>query len=276
MKRAIWITGGGGFIGSAIARSAPSLPVRAITREDFDLNDAKAVRRRFNNDAPPAVIHCAAISTGAACQANPSLARMINIDATRHLAELAAEIPFVFFSTDLVFDGKSGDYDETSLVNPLSLYAETKVEAEYAVLQNPGHTVVRTSLNAGLSPSNARAFNEEIRNAWAAGQEIRLFTDEFRCPIPAEYTARAVWSLLAANRPGLYHLAGSQRLSRFAIGELLAAHYAHLKPRITPISLRDYKGPLRPPDTSLNSSRIQSILPFPLPRFEDWLRVADL
>ena len=74
------------------------------------------------------------------------------------LAELAAEIPFFFLSTDLVFDGQTGNYDESAPVNPLSIYAETKAAAERIVLANPRHTVLRLSLNGGTSPSGRPRF----------------------------------------------------------------------------------------------------------------------
>jgi dTDP-4-dehydrorhamnose reductase len=129
---------------------------------------------------------------------------------TRVLAEFAADIPFLFFSSDLVFDGRKGNYDETAAVNPLSVYAQTKVEAEKIVLANPKHTVVRTSLNGGLSLKGDRGFNEQTRKAWESGKTLTLFTDEFRCPISAAVTARAMWELAGRNQPGLYHLAGSE------------------------------------------------------------------
>jgi dTDP-4-dehydrorhamnose reductase len=187
------------------------------------------------------------------------------------LAALAHDIPFIFFSTDLVFDGKQGHYDEAAVPSPLNVYGETKVEAEQIVLSNPNHTVIRTSLNGGTSPTGDRGFNEEMRRAWQAGRTLKLFTDEFRSPTSAAVTARAVWELAAANQPGLYHVSGSERLSRWRIGELMAARWPGLNPKIQPGSLREYEGPPRAPDTSLNCSKAQRLLSFRLPGFTDWL-----
>jgi len=187
------------------------------------------------------------------------------------LAELAAEIPFVFFSTDLVFDGKAGNYDETSPVNPLSVYAQTKVAAEQIVLRNPRHTVIRTSLNGGRSPTGDRGFNEQMRRAWLAGKTLKLFTDEFRSPIPAQLTAAATWELLHLRRPGIYHIAGKERLSRWQLGLMMAARWPELNPRIEPASCKDYPGETRAPDTSLNCDKAQQSLSFLLPGFSDWL-----
>jgi dTDP-4-dehydrorhamnose reductase len=100
---------------------------------------------------------------------------------------------------------------------------------------------------------------------------LTLFTDEFRCPIPASITTRAVWELAAQNRPGLYHLAGSERLSRWQIGKLLAARWAQLHPRVAPESLANDQGAPRSPDTSLNCDKVQPLLSFPLPGLSQWL-----
>ena len=271
----IWITGAGGLIGSYLVKSAPRFApdatVADLTRAYLDLTDASTVRAEFRRQNPQLIIHCAALSQSPACQANPALARKINVEATRLLAELAAEIPLVFLSTDLVIDGQTGNYDETAPVNPLSIYAETKVAAEQIVLANSRHTVCRLSLNGGASPTGDRGFNEQMRRAWQAQQTLRLFRDEFRCPMPAEVTARAIWELAARSQPGLYHLAGSERLSRWQIGQLLAARWPELNPRIESASVKEYAGAPRAPDTSLNCAKAQALLSFPLPGLTGWL-----
>lgn len=270
-----WITGAGGLIGNYLFRLAPALApayrVRPILRPDLDLLDAKAVSHQFQTDNPTLVIHCAALTRNPDCTADPAAARHLNVEVTRMLSDLAAEVPFFLFSTDLVFDGRVGFYDETATVNPLSVYAETKAEAEECVLRNPRHSVIRTSLNGGTSPTGDRGFNEEMRRAWAAGRSLTLFTDEFRAPMFAGVTARAVWELVLAQRPGLYHLAGRARLSRFEIGRLLAERWPDLQPQVVPGLLKDYSGPPRPPDTTLNCAKAQALLSFPLPDFRDWL-----
>lgn len=270
-----WITGANGLIGNYLIEIAkqivPAWRIQGITRERLDLADFPKVRKAFRADRPDLVIHCAALSRSPDCQANPPLARKLNVDVTACLAELAVEIPLIFFSSDLVFDGQQGNYDESAIPNPLSVYAETKIAAEKIILANPKHTVIRASLNGGTSPSGIRGFNEELRAAWAAGKRLNLFTDEFRSPIPAVITARAVWELAERDQPGLYHLGGAERLSRWQIGELIAKRWPQLQPQIEPCSLRDYPGAPRSPDTSLNSGKIQSLLSFPLPRLTDWL-----
>jgi dTDP-4-dehydrorhamnose reductase len=275
MHGTIWITGAGGLIGSYFVRTAPQFApgaaVVGLTRDQLDLTDFPRVRQEFRRQQPALIIHCAALSRSPDCQANPALARKLNVEVTAHLAELAAGIPFVFFSSDLVFDGRTGGYDESATVNPLSVYGESKVAAERIVSANPRHTIVRTSLSGGISPTGDRGFNELLRRAWQAGETVTLFMDEFRCATPAAVTARAVWELAAQNQPGLYHLAASERLSRWQIGRLLAARWPELNPRLRPASLQSYQGAPRPADASLNCAKVQRLLSFRLPGFTDWL-----
>jgi dTDP-4-dehydrorhamnose reductase len=271
-----WLTGANGLIGNylvqAASQFAPRWRVRALTRADFDLLDFAAVEREFKKDKPQLVIHCAAITVVSDAQKNPALARRVNVEAAKLLAELAAEIPFVFFSTDLVFDGRKGNYAETDAANPLHIYGETKLAAEKLVLKNPRHLVVRTSLNGGVSPAGDRAFNEQLRRSLQqAGQGMTLFTDEFRCPIPAAETARAVWELVEKNCAGLYHVAGAEKMSRRQIGELLVKRWPEVKTEIKSGSAKDFSGPPRALDTSLDISKVQKILSRPLPGLTEWL-----
>lgn len=262
MNRTACITGTGGLIGSYLVRMAPSgWNVRPIAREES-----------LKNLAADLVIHCAALSKSGACEKDPELAWRSNVELTRRMCEWATSMPLVFLSTDLVFDGRKGDYSEADPVNPLTVYGRTKAEAEQIVLANPKHTVIRIALNAGVSPTRDRAFNEEIHNAWRRAETLRLFTDEFRTPIPAVVTAGAVWELAEKQATGLFHLGGSEKLSRWEIGQLLAERWKDVTPKMEPGSIKDYKGPPRSADTSLNCGNIQKLLSFPLPRFSEWLR----
>lgn len=275
-RKCVWITGANGLIGNYLVQSAPKFAashhVRALTRADFDLLDFASVEREFRRNKPQLVIHCAAITVVSDAQKNPELARRVNVETTRFLAELGAEIPFIFFSTDLVFDGRKGNYTENDVANPLHLYGETKLEAEGFVLKNPRHLVIRTSINGGISLSGNRAFNEQLRRSLQqAGQGMTLFTDEFRCPIPAVETAQAVWDLAEKKCAGLYHVAGAERLSRLQIGEVLVGRWPEVAGRIKSGSAKDFPGPPRALDTSLDISKAQRVLAKSLPGLGEWL-----
>ncbi|HSE60126.1 MAG TPA: SDR family oxidoreductase [Nitrospiraceae bacterium] len=276
--RTVVVTGAGGLIGSYLVGSAfrwvPGWRVVGLTRHELDLMDRSAVRDLWQRLKPEAIVHCAAISKAVACQDHPELARRVNVEATGHLADLASGsgARLLFLSTDHVFDGRQGSYTETDPVSPLTLYGETKVAAERLVLAHERHLVLRTSLNAGLSPTGDRSFVEELILAWRVRRPLTLFTDEYRCPIPAAVTARAIWELIRTAPSGLYHLAGQERLSRWDLGQLIASLYPELEPSLRPGTLRDYAGPPRSPDLSLNCDKVGRHLSFQLPGFRGWLQ----
>jgi dTDP-4-dehydrorhamnose reductase len=271
----VWVTGAGGLIGRYLVQSAPrwapDWPVQGLTRPQLDLTNRSALAAAFERQQPDVVIHCAALSRTKDCEADPDSARRINVDATAHLAELARDRPFLFVSSGEVFDGGKQWYDESDVPAPINVYGATKLAAEGMVLQNPRHTVVRIVLTAGTSLHRDRSFVEDMCRAAKAGSPITLYADEFRCPLPAGVIARAIWELISGRRTGLYHLGGSERLSRWEIGQLLVKWYPELQGRLVKGSSRDHTGAPRPADLSLSCKKIQQVLSFPIPGMQSWL-----
>ena len=275
MAPLILITGAAGLIGHYLIkvapRWAPQWDVRGITRQDVDLTDAASLTCLVRSLKPLAIIHCAALSRTKDCEQDPELARRINVEATAHLAQFSQDIPFIFLSSGEVFDGRAGWYGEEDEPNPINVYGRTKLEAEQAVLTNPKHTVVRIVLTAGTSEAGNRSFVEEMRRTAQARKDVTLYADEYRCPLPAGVIARAIWELVDRKQPGLYHLGGSDRLSRWEIGEALLPWFPELKGRLIKGSARNHVGSPRPSDLSLRCDRIQNLLSFPIPGFREWL-----
>lgn len=176
----ILITGGAGYLGSVLAGQlfAKGERVRVLDsllyggeallglypHDEFefvygDLRDADAVGRAL--EGVTNVVHLAAIVGDPACKREPDLAREINYDASLALYERAQDAErFVFASTCSNY-GRMGDpseyVTEESPLQPLSLYAETKVAVELALLEQtngsgPKTTVLRFATLFGLSP----------------------------------------------------------------------------------------------------------------------------
>jgi dTDP-4-dehydrorhamnose reductase len=269
------ITGAAGLIGQYLVKTAsrwaPGWDVQGLSRAELDLTETVNVAARIPALKPDLLIHCAALSRTRDCEQDPEHARRINVEVTAHLAQLAQGIPFIFLSSGEVFDGKSGWYNETDEPTPINIYGKTKLEAERVVLQNPRHTVVRIVLTAGTSQNGNRSFVEDMCRAATAGKDVTLYADEFRCPLPAGVIARAVWELVDRKQPGLYHLGGSERLSRWEIGETVLPWYPELTDRLVNGSARNHVGSLRPADLSLRCDKIQSLLSFRIPGFREWL-----
>ena len=275
MRPCVVITGAAGLIGQYLARTvarwAPQWEIQGLTRADLELTDHPAMTAVFQTLKPHLVIHCAALSRTKDCEQDAQLARRVNVDATAQLSHLCKDIPFLFLSSGEVFDGRRGWYREDDPPTPINVYGKTKAEAEQHVLQNPRHTVVRIVLTAGTSRTGNRSFVEDMCRTAQAGKSITLYADEFRCPLPAGVIARAVWEVAASGQPGLYHLGGSERLSRWEIGEALRSWYPELNGRLVQGSSQDHRGAPRPADLSLNCDKIQRLLSFPIPGFRRWL-----
>ncbi|MBK9306656.1 MAG: NAD(P)-dependent oxidoreductase [Nitrospira sp.] len=275
MAPRVIVTGTAGLIGQyfvkTAARWAPNWELQGLTRADLDLTDFSSVERMWEHLNPSAVIHCAAMSRTRDCEQNPELARRINVEATAHLARLSKDIPFMFLSSGEVFDGAGTWYRESDEASPINIYGKNKLEAEHSVLQNPRHTAVRIVLTAGTSQHGHRSFVEDMCRAVRNGGNVTLYDDEFRCPLPAGVIARAIWELLDRNQPGLYHLGGYERLSRWEIGQALLPWYPELRGRLIQGTSRDHQGAPRPADLSLNCDKLQRLLSFQIPGFGSWL-----
>ena len=256
---------------AARAGAAPGWRVRGLTRADVDLANPRAVDELFEQERPGLIVHCAALSRTGACQADPAQAFRQNVEVPLGLLERLSAGRFVFFSSDLVFDGLHGGYVETDPPHPVNVYGQTKWKTEQTVLSRPNALVIRTSLNYGHSLTGDRAFNEEMVNTWKSGRPVQAFVDEYRCPIAASETARWTWDLIRSGQSGVIHLAGAERLSRWQIATEIARHYPALNPRIIPVTLGEHVGPPRAPDVSLNCEQLSGCLGRPLPAFRPWL-----
>jgi dTDP-4-dehydrorhamnose reductase len=279
------ITGAAGLIGqyfvNTAPRWAPGWEVQGLSRAELELTETSKVEARIHALKADLLIHCAALSRTKACEEDPDQARRVNVEITAHLAQLSKDIPFILLSSGEVFDGKTGWYSEVDEPNPINIYGQTKLEAEQVVLQNPRHTVLRIVLTSGTSQNGDRSFVEDMCRAAKAGKDVPLYADEFRCPLPAGVIARAIWELVDRKQPGLYHLGGSERLSRWEIGEALLPWYPELKNRLVKESARNHAGSFRPADLSLRCVKIQRLLSFRIPGFREWLagrqqRAGDL
>jgi dTDP-4-dehydrorhamnose reductase len=277
MRPRVVVTGAAGLIGQYLVNTAPrwgpQWDVQGLTRADLDMTDHAAVEQAWQRLHPSAVIHCAALSRTKDCELDPQLARRINVESTAQLARLCTDIPFIFLSSGEVFDGRRGWYREDDRPTPINVYGKTKLEAEQQVLQNPRHTVLRIVLTAGTSKIGDRSFVEDMCRAAKDGRNVTLYADEFRCPLPAGVIARTVWELVQRDCPGLFHVGGSERLSRWEIGDALLPWYPELNGRLVKGSSVDHRGAPRPADLSLNCEKIQRLLSFVIPGFRRWLGV---
>jgi dTDP-4-dehydrorhamnose reductase len=229
------VTGASGFLGWNLCQLAKqewdvygtyfskAVEIPGVTLVKADLRDFQDVQRLFNEIQPAAVIHTAAQSSPNFCQTYPDESHQINVTASCNIAGLCADyaIPCAFTSTDLVFDGLNPPYRETDPVCPVNRYGEQKVMAEQGMLERyPRVAVCRMPLMFGVA-QGATSFIQAFIKALREGQELSLFTDEFRTPVSG--TTAAAGLLLALEKvEGLIHLGGKERVSRYEFGRIMA------------------------------------------------------
>lgn len=268
----LWITGASGLLGNALCNqrsdwdvlglhNSRTVPAAGVASARIDLTDYRSVKALLQKSPPDVVIHCAAISDPGICERDPRAARRVNVDATVNLAGLCAdrEVPFVFTSSDLVFDGTRAPYREADPVNPVSFYGEQKVVAEAGVLRaHPAAAICRLPLLFGLRAGLPAGALRGLIGAPTA-DSVRLFVDEYRTPVSTATAAAGLLIALCRHR-GLLHLGGGERISRYDFGCLCAEVFEVAQARLLPCSQADLKlMPRRPPDVSLDITKARQL-----------------
>ncbi len=267
----ILVTGASGFLGWNLCQIAKSswevygtylqhpIEIPDIKINRLDLTDPDAVSREIDRIAPDAIIHTAAASSPNFCQENQDLSYLINVTTSQQLAEIcaSAKIPFVFTSTDLVFDGTKAPYLETDPAYPINLYGEQKLTAELKILTTyPQATICRMPLMFGIAPPTATSFIQPWLRSLNTGESLQLFIDEYRTPVSATTAAKGLLLALETAPGQIIHLGGKERVSRYEFGRLVAEIFEFDLAFIQPISQKDLKmSAPRAADVSMDSRK---------------------
>lgn len=266
----ILILGDRGQIGRLLLPAFPGHEVRGLGRPAVDLRDRASLDRAVKDFDPDAVVCAAGLASADYCEDHPAEAYAVNIDGARNAAEAARGRLFVIFSTDHVFDGRSGPYGEEHAPNPLSVYGRTKMEMERVVLTiHPKSLVIRTSIV--YSDDDRSFFTQLLR----AKDPVPCWTDQIGTPTWGPMLAEATAELLRAGHRGLVHIAGTERLNRHEFA-LKAARRFGLEPaRFTPCLLKDAppRAP-RPLSAGLKTELARSLLRTKLLSVDESLEIA--
>lgn len=273
MKKLL-LTGASGFVGSNFCRlyanqykiygqySQHAIHYPGVEAVKADITDEEAVKTLFKKLKPDAVLHLAALSDPNYCEQNPEVSLETNVIATEYLAAESAQlrIPFVFASTDLVFDGKNAPYKENAVPNPISTYGTHKAIAEHAVHDiYPNAVVCRLPLMYGIGYGNGQSFLQPMLDKFRAGQQIYLFTDEYRTTISARNACEGL-ALCLDDAEGTIQLSSDNRISRYEFGKTVAEVFGFDKNLIVKSKRKDVQMPApRPKDVSLVNDKARML-----------------
>lgn len=242
-----------------------------------DLLEPGTVASVVDRAQPEVVVHTAGLTGVDDCEADPDLARRLNVALAIEVAQAVHSrgIKLVHLSSDHVFSGTAPApwHPEDEAPSPVNIYARTKAQAEQAVRQAcPQALVIRTNFYGWGSPVRT-SLSDWILAGMREGRELSMFTDVFFTPILINDLGEAMFDLLAAGATGVYHIAGAERLSKFDFAHRLAEVFGIPKPRIRPASVESagLRAP-RPKDMSLSTEKVARLLGCRMPTVVEGLR----
>lgn len=227
----LYITGIAGLLGNNIVKQLVNrceitgvdildLKIPNVSYEKFSLYETERLKKHIEEVRPDAVIHTAAAVNVDECEENPEWAYKLNQEVTKDIADICASlgIKMVYISTDAVFDGESEKlYVETDEVNPLNVYAKTKLGGEKYVLAQQGSLVLRTNIY-GQNIQDKKSFGEWIVSALEEGKTLNMFEDIDFSPILVNDLAEVIYEALREGLSGLYHVCATGCISKYDFG----------------------------------------------------------
>ncbi len=170
-----------------------------------DLIDEDSFEFLIKKSKPDLLIHCAAMANVDTCETYPQLAKRVNGEMPGMLAALCREkgIRLIHISTDAVFDGKMGDYTEEDTPNPLSVYAQTKLEGERMVAAEYPDAIIARVNFYGFSLSGKRSLAEFFLNSLKSNKKVDGFVDVMFCPLYVTDLVFTLMKMVAKELKGL-------------------------------------------------------------------------
>ena len=229
----------------------------------LDLLNLENISKIFQKLQPDIVVHLAALTDVEQCESKSKLAYLINSKATEQIAKECEQIKcfLVYVSTDYVFDGKKGFYDETDSPNPINQYGKTKLDGEKAVQNiSTSWSILRTSTPFG-NHLTKKTFPvwvvENIKN----NNKLNIIEDQFTSPTFVPNLSQMILEVIKRRLEGIIHLSGSTRISRYDFAKIIVN-----KLNLNPLLLKSVKmnsipwKSKRPFDSSFNISKAKLTL----------------
>ena len=285
----ILLLGKNGQVGWELQRIlAPLGEVLALDRHSTawcgDLSQPERLAQTVRSWRPDVIVNAAAHTAVDKAESEPDLARCLNATAPAALALAAAEVGawLLHYSTDYVFNGQGNTpWQETDATGPLSVYGQTKLEGEQAVVASGcKHLIFRTSWVYG-----ARGGNFARTMLRLAGERERLTVIDNQHGAPtgadliADVTAHAIRQVMqpqAASLAGIYHLVAGGETTWHGYARHVIAQARLIQPQlalkvtdIAPVPTSAFPTPAqRPLNSRLNTLKLQQAFGLVLPPWQ--------
>lgn len=278
----VLITGANGMLGQelvAMMSKNPMYDVLATGRDPvprysggaggyvpLDITDAEQMNRLFQDFTPDVVVNCAAMTQVDECEEKRDLCWQINADAVENIARACKSIGsrLVQVSTDFVFDGEDGPYNEKARPRPLNYYGRSKQAGENAarIAGLDQWAIARTVLVYG-APEGATRSNIAlwVINELSNGRRINVVTDQWRTPTYAADLADGIERIIRFDKTGTFHLSGREFMSVYDFARTIAREFDLDENLIGPTDSTRFTQPAaRPPRTGFIILKAESEL----------------
>lgn len=247
MKKKILITGSNGLLGQklvALLLPNPAVELIATSRGEnklatifpdllftsLDVTNSAEVERVIADYRPSHIIHTAAMTNVDECEVNREECWKLNVDAVKYLVQASEKynVHLVHLSTDFIFDGAHGPYDEEATANPISYYGESKLAAEELVKQSKSSwAIVRTVLVYGIVYDYGRSnIVLWVKNSLENQKPIKVVDDQFRTPTLAEDLAMGCWLIVQQNAGGIFNISSKEVVTPYDMAMQVADYFA--------------------------------------------------
>jgi dTDP-4-dehydrorhamnose reductase len=203
--------------------------------QSLNLEDPVWIRQQLDDHQPQTLIYCHAVCDVTKCEQNPNWAYEINV---RHVERLMKVLPdsvrLIYISSDHVFSGDSptGGYDESSTPCPITVYGQSRAEAEAVLAHRDNTLIIRAGLALGPSPQGRTGHRDWLRYRLDKKLPITIIRDEARSVYWAKDLVTRVMALTASQETGLAHIPANRAVSRPELANYLVRTWG--KPGETP------------------------------------------
>lgn len=195
----------------------------------LDLLDREQISDVIADFSPDCIYLAGAYTDVDGCELEPERSNAINVQGVRDVVAAARELSscrLIYFSSDFVFDGLRGPYDEKAKPSPASVYGKHKVEAERVVASSGmSNVIIRTSTVFGKDPQD-KNFIARLLITLKKGETAVVSEDQIANPTYNETLADAAIELCHSYHQGLFNVAGATRVSRYQLALDAAAIFA--------------------------------------------------
>lgn len=215
----------------ATARGVNRLPYPEsnYSFDQLDITDQPQVNEVLDRHNPDVVIHTAAMTNVDQCETEREDCWKQNVDAVEYLigaCERSSSF-LVHLSTDFIFDGEDGPYDENAKANPISYYGDSKLAAEKLLLEsNIKYAIARTVLVYGIAHDMSRTnIVLWVKKSLEDAKAIKVVDDQLRSPTLAEDLAIGCYLLAEKRAEGIFNISGKDLLTPYEMALKTAAYF---------------------------------------------------